>query len=104
MRYQGIEQAQVRGQTDTTQIIAVNNRLSRILPQRSKCPSVFESFDDAVGNLFGGEEVDEQAVTTVVDHFLDGLGARTDHEASSRHRLEHRPGEHEGVSKIDMNT
>ncbi len=57
---------------------------------------------DAVGDRLGGEEVDQQPVPFVLDHLLHRRCRRSDHEAAGRHRLQHRPGQHERHRQVDM--
>jgi len=57
---------------------------------------------DALGQGLRLKKQDQQAVHLMLNHLSDGSSIGSDHQASRANRLQHRPGEDEGVGQVDV--
>jgi hypothetical protein len=48
------------------------------------------------------EEIDQQAVAAVLDHFFHRRGARGNDQAARAHRLHQRPRQHERIGQVGV--
>ena len=88
---QAVNQTGLSRQADPLEIIAFDDCAPRSFSQSMISNWMRQGVDDLPGERVGIEEIDQQAILLVLDHFTHGRRVRPDDETAGGHCFKHRP-------------
>lgn len=95
-------QLQLGRQGEGMQVVSLNDRPPRSLPDGAIRLRIGQHVHDGIGDGGRIEEIHQQPIFPMMQDFLHRRGAGAHHETSCRERLEHGPGEDEWIGKIHV--